>query len=1065
MQTQHGVTADEAILNAEREFRVRLNIDWGQNGSFNHELSEMGRFVSSASLDRALSGSVPAEVLLVDGSAAAELTVDLSGEYAGQSLANMFSPYNKRSPLYGTPMVGAELVYEIGVESTSGTYWYPQFVGKIRTITTDRGGNKISISALDRAEEMRRPIVFPSWALSDKQRVRRKVLVGQLTKSSWVIDHCLRMCDASPTPFRPAYTKEWTNSSTPHDGTMLWINATGSHLPTIGWIAGPYESLYPKVEGTSRKCYERRGWRHWRCHDWDPRPYNMCSQGTNSPADMYNYWVSDRDYIVPQAYHHIAFTAHLAGQEGTYWQTATTRKVFEVNIGARTAIRVLVHLGGIYTQTLSISRSGKISESSAKSSVAVPLPTDGSEYARVQVVWRFVGGTIQYRIQIGAATSGNQTIAGTGWASSSATDWRKGYATLYTGLGVSDLSYAIRNATDGSLTVSDVSGTPAKYAAVLDEGIQDFTYLPVRKGDDAWKIVTDCAAAEFGSVFWDETGIFRSWDYSRMTDLQDTVVRSFSLDDVSGLGLTNTLDSVRNSWTIEAGKATSIQGRVYDAKSPDEFYVEAGATVEFQVWSDAMISPDMSALRQYSAIDRELDNGGLSAWGEEVNHGFVATFLNGTITWTDDDGEAQQVERWEERPADVGKVKVQTGLDVSGNLTLTISNAATRDCRLATTTVKYEEVSETYEVVTDADETGATATESITETWMEEADDGAADPQGALRVGGAVIKKFDPAITKLEHDASIALYGERNLKFSGDWIQDGTDLTKIQTILMPRMLKPAPTTDAIRVAGDPRIQLGDTVEIRDLAGFGDNMKVQIYAIRRSFDTGSGLTDELTIEMIQPVPLTVDPTVPVETIVRTNLMPNPALRLNGTGWEGDSDDTEESETTGLPRRWAFLVHDSFEDVYTPDAAVVAGQTYRASAYLKAGYRSMTGKMHVDWMNSSFDDVGTQTATVPFSISKNGTVRVSTGPIVAPAGATLAELHFEDNTGDFYITAVLFERTSQLLDYFDGDTEGAVWNANGTSTWTQIVEPDEPVSETHPDSEYVPPAPDGSLNPPA
>jgi hypothetical protein len=128
--------------------------------------------------------------------------------------------------------------------------------------------------------------------------------------------------------------------------------------------------------------------------------------------------------------------------------------------------------------------------------------------------------------------------------------------------------------------------------------------------------------------------------------------------------------------------------------------------------------------------------------------------------------------------------------------------------------------------------------------------------------------------------------------------------------------------------------------------------------------------------------------------------------------------------------------------------------------------MTGRMHVDWMNSSFDQVGSQTATVPFSISKNGTVRVSTGPIVAPPGATFAEIHFEENTDDYWITAVLFEQTSQLLDYFDGETEGAVWNANGTSTWTQVIEPEETDSEpTHPDSEYVPPAPDGSLNRPA
>jgi hypothetical protein len=69
--------------------------------------------------------------------------------------------------------------------------------------------------------------------------------------------------------------------------------------------------------------------------------------------------------------------------------------------------------------------------------------------------------------------------------------------------------------------------------------------------------------------------------------------------------------------------------------------------------------------------------------------------------------------------------------------------------------------------------------------------------------------------------------------------------------LMPRTLQPIPATDAISIAGDPRLQLGDVLKIADPDGFGADMRVQIYGIQREWSLDSGLTDALTVEMIRP----------------------------------------------------------------------------------------------------------------------------------------------------------------------------------------------------------------------
>jgi hypothetical protein len=69
--------------------------------------------------------------------------------------------------------------------------------------------------------------------------------------------------------------------------------------------------------------------------------------------------------------------------------------------------------------------------------------------------------------------------------------------------------------------------------------------------------------------------------------------------------------------------------------------------------------------------------------------------------------------------------------------------------------------------------------------------------------------------------------------------------------LMPGTERPVPTTQAITIAGDPRLQFGDTLRIHDRDGFGERVDVQIQGIRRSYSVDNGLTDTLSVEMIAP----------------------------------------------------------------------------------------------------------------------------------------------------------------------------------------------------------------------
>src|SRR5690606_42117161 len=58
-------------------------------------------------------------------------------------------------------------------------------------------------------------------------------------------------------------------------------------------------------------------------------------------------------------------------------------------------------------------------------------------------------------------------------------------------------------------------------------------------------------------------------------------------------------------------------------------------------------------------------------------------------------------------------------------------------------------------------------------------------------------------------------------------------------------------TDAITIAGDPRLQMGDTIEIKDPEGMGETLRVQILRISRTFSRDGGLEDVLTVELVRP----------------------------------------------------------------------------------------------------------------------------------------------------------------------------------------------------------------------
>src|SRR5690606_34188742 len=612
---------------------VRLTVDFERNG----EPVDVSDLVDNISTDRMMKGSAPEEIMLVEGSSAAELKFDLSGELYGYPAVVVFSPFNGQSPFYNDAPIGAEVVYELGIETVLGTVWYPQFVGNIRTISPDRGNNVVEFTALDRVENLRKPVRFAPFAVAD-YHTSRGVIDAQVYNSQAIIDHCLRHSKVSPTRLCPPTRNDMgLPPSGTVDGCLFWLAGTGAYHPLIGWRARQIYDNPPETDN-GPSIYDQRGQIHPELEDGGTavRSLNLRAYRSQEPSGAGDqasrtagYWVADRGNLGGTGAHYLGVTLALDpdGTNVNYAYNTPRRYLIQVQTANNYFLRIRVSGGRIWLSAQN--GTGAYNESNY-----VDLPT-GVDNVEVKAYYAIRPGGEQdwLYFRVGDVVQGPVRVPDLGAGDSSYSSTR-GLILVNNDVGFNDLWYTFRN-TNAIYLPEDFGqrwsgeAPQASYAASLDKGLQDLTYLPIRDGDDAWEVIQDVVGAEFGSAFWDEKGIFRFWNAHRIRDLQTKVVRRLTLDEVSGLQITNSLDSVRNIWSVDAGKKKTVYSRIYESRDPEEFRVPGGAAQYVRLWVEHVAAPDRFVLTRYR-VRNEAD---LPAWNDAVNHGFVAQWLINGEWW------------------------------------------------------------------------------------------------------------------------------------------------------------------------------------------------------------------------------------------------------------------------------------------------------------------------------------------------------------------------------------------------------------------------------------------------
>lgn len=786
--TADQAAAEQAILSADRKFRIEILVDWNRDGGFTHKLSNLSGFADNIVVNRSLSGSAPSEIMLIEGNAAAELTFDIGGELSPDvygagitspmSFVSVFSPYNGFSPFYNMDTIGAEVRYRVGIDTPIGTMWYQQFIGNIRTISPNRGSDSVTFSALDRVEKLRRPITHTDWGMLDLQ-ANQGFISGQLMSSHWVIDHCLRFGECSPSPYRWSFPEAYSLAT-----QQIFISGNGSHAPNVGWVDGSYQNQFPDTDRTPALTM---------LQDYGQSHPNLLSPDTNQKPQMLRaqrdwgndldiYWANNRRKADTDQTFTCAFTLHTQDLAGSQWYTTMPDSaIMEYSPKSTRTVTLMMGAGKVWIRFVD---SGGVPLT--YNGVKMDLPTTGTH---VRITWEYAWSTGErIKLQVGSTVGATETMRG---AVSSSMTSQIGRFRVWRKIAMQDISAITHGYTIG--TAGDVVSPTAKYSAVLDRGLNRFSFLPKRWGSLAWDVIAEVAAAEFGAVHWDEYGVFRFWNQDTIRSKKDTVVRTLTLDDIGSLDITSSADSVRNVYAITAKKARVQNVKVYETSGPDEIVLPPGGTFFQRVWIDDIVTPNSAQLPVYG---RPGNPGSLPEWNDEVVFGGVTSWLLENGTWQQFNNSAGE---WSAR---------MYRMD-DGSTMLDIYNGFTRYVKFA------------Y------------------------------DSTAAFRWNGSKMTKFDDQVFIHNDLLSIDKYAAQGLELAGDWYQEFYNKVGFIDKIVARTAKPIPTTDNVSIAGDPRLQLGDAIRVVDPEGLGEELRLQILGINRTFTRDGGLVDDLTVEMVEP----------------------------------------------------------------------------------------------------------------------------------------------------------------------------------------------------------------------
>lgn len=778
-------TADASIRAGEREFTHSLRVDWNNNGKLDHPLSDLSTYIVSSKRDQTLTSTAPDEVMLIEGYAAGKLSIQLTGDYQDVSLAAHFAPYNGLSIFYTEGIsLGVSMIYDIGILNPDGWEWFPQFTGVVADVSTNREDGTVTLDCLDNVERLRTSVDVPPYALFQSYLING-FKRGGLVDSSSIIDLAAR---SGGFTMGPKTRWAWIDDQehTDRAGPILSVPFHGSVLPEIGLLDGA-QSFHLTEQWAQDPALKPRS----EAFTAGPHGYLAMNAVPAGKTDwnFKKYWIDEWNAQAGTCFGTWAMGCWM------YWTGSNVDAgsvVIDLRIrGNHFQLYVRGDDGGVEARI--IENNGYV----AWTNTPLRLGAVGWHYIEGHYL---VYGADRYTLQmrIDGTTSAETEFSGRNC--NDLNDYLSGLVRVEHQFAVSDV-WICQTPDLMNFGHWHYDTTPADTARVA-WGRNRVTYTLRDDGRAGWDLAKEVSSAEYGVVFFDERGRFIFWNYEDMAARQTSVLRTFTLDDLEALSLRNTLDSIRNVWTV-----TTTTGRAYS-----DIAYDLADGVPFVKAADGQLFPADFRIPPYTALGSA--NG---TWWFTVDDHVISINPNDLSSSSPRDANAV----WEQT-VPTHAVMSYTGTAFQNQPPQSEQKLVNR--RLA-----------------------RLAMSNGLGDWV-----GFLSPNGQprFRIEGVMVHEDQPTTFSIRDEDSIAEYGERVIELANNfWLQDEFQTRDMLGKIVAHMGRPIPVSDTLTVPGDPRIQLGDAIQVQDVSGFGERMQLQVQGIVREF-ADDGLTDTYTVEMIE-----------------------------------------------------------------------------------------------------------------------------------------------------------------------------------------------------------------------
>jgi hypothetical protein len=551
-----------AAAQAERAPRAKVTVDWDADGVSG--VDDVSAQAGAVKVARQITGDLPDEVALVEGSSVAEATVELElGDPADNTkhAAWWFSRLNTASPLTGKERLSRPVTVDVGFDTATGTPLVRRFTGLSRALPVSSTNRTATLTALDNREFLRTKVAVPALAAD--------VGLGSQVKpgfnAQWLVDYVLRTngFNASPkwdedTTTHTATSATMHGSAAPDIGTLLragqWSVAGGTITDVCTFVQGRfgYALAGPTVSGGA------------------PTAYNFVEVSFPQPMPMPDQLY---DYV------HVEWWGQISAAVTTLPQTmlylvsggsAVGYVELMSNVGVR-SLRVVYYRNYYGTAQQAI----------------VALNTSAS-YFKVSIQDRAGSGS-RVRITQDAAT----TIVDNA-DSAFLADY---FATMTSVIAAPMGLMEGLNVTWGSPGVDSVPPTSWGYTAGAELGASANELVAALPSDarDAWGLLKELAQAEFAWVGFSEAGVpfYRTGEYWTRT-AQQTVSQTITADrDLLEFAYDDNIDQVRNQVSVPVN-ALSITP-VQDVWTADPLRFNGSSVTSFFVtFADPLFDLDTS---------------------------------------------------------------------------------------------------------------------------------------------------------------------------------------------------------------------------------------------------------------------------------------------------------------------------------------------------------------------------------------------------------------------------------------------------------------------------------------